>query len=199
MAEIAFRAHHQALRRRLRGRQGHEPGRRRRRVHDSRRTVGLREVDRAADGRRTRGHHRRRAEDRRPGRQRQGAEGPRHRDGVPELRAVSAHDRAREHGLRAEAGEDAGGRDRPQGQRGGEDPRPRAAPRSQAGQPVGRPAPARRDGPRDRPQPERVPDGRAAVEPRRQAARADADRDLADPAAARARPRSTSPTIRPRR
>ena len=30
-------------------------------------------------------------------------QGPRHRDGVPELRAVSAHDRAREHGLRAEA------------------------------------------------------------------------------------------------
>ena len=64
--------------------------------------VGLREVDRAADDRRARGHHRRRAADRRRGRQRQGAEGPRHRDGVPELRAVPAHDRAREHGLRAE-------------------------------------------------------------------------------------------------
>ena len=76
-------------------------------------------------------------------------------------------------------------RDRQQGQRGGEDPRPRAAPRPQAGQPVRRPAPARRDGTRDRPQPERVPDGRAAVEPRRQASRADADRDLPDPAAAR--------------
>ena len=31
-------------------------------------------------------------------------------------------------------------------------------------------------------EPERVPDGRAAVEPRRQAPRADADRNLADPA-----------------
>ena len=31
-------------------------------------------------------------------------EGPRHRDGVPELRALPAHDRAREHGLPAEAG-----------------------------------------------------------------------------------------------
>jgi ABC-type sugar transport system ATPase subunit len=30
------------------------------------------------------------------------AEGPRHRDGVPELRAVPAHDGRREHGLRAE-------------------------------------------------------------------------------------------------
>ena len=57
--------------------------------------------------RRARGHHRRRAADRRRGRQRQGAEGPRHRDGVPELRAVPAHDRAREHGLRAQAREGA--------------------------------------------------------------------------------------------
>ena len=32
------------------------------------------------------------------------AEGPRHRDGLPELRALSAHDRSREHGLRPEAG-----------------------------------------------------------------------------------------------
>ena len=78
----------------------------------------------------------------------------------------------------------APGRDRPEGRRGGQDPRPRAAPRPQAGQPVGRAAPARGDGARDRPQPERVPDGRAALEPRRQAARADAHRDLAHPAAA---------------
>ena len=74
-----------------------------------------------------------------------------------------------------------------------------AAPRPQAGQPLRRPAPAGRDGPRDRAQPERVPDGRAAVEPRREAARADAHRDLADPAAASRRRRSTSPTTRPRR
>ena len=44
-----------------------------------------------------------------------------------------------------------------------------------------------------------VPDGRAALEPRREAARADAHRGLADPAAPRARRRSTSPTTRPRR
>ncbi len=37
----------------------------------------------------------------------EGPQGPRHRDGVPELRAVPAHDRAREHGLRAEARQDA--------------------------------------------------------------------------------------------
>ena len=42
-----------------------------------------------------------------------------------------------------------------------------------------RPAPARRDGPRDRAQSEGVPVRRAAVQPRRQAARADAHRDQA--------------------
>ena len=41
------------------------------------------------------------------------AEGARHRHGVPELRALSAHDGARQHGLLAEAGEGAEGRDRP--------------------------------------------------------------------------------------
>jgi multiple sugar transport system permease protein len=48
----------QALRRRFPRRQRREPGHRRRRVHDPRRTVGLREVDPAADDRRPRGHHR---------------------------------------------------------------------------------------------------------------------------------------------
>ena len=57
-----------------------------------------------------------------------------------------------------------------------QDPRPRPAPRAQAGEPVRRPAPARGDGPRDRARPEGVPDGRAAVQPRREAARADAHR-----------------------
>ena len=39
--------------------------------------------------------------DRRPRGQRARAQGPRHRDGVPELRALSAHERVRQHGLRA--------------------------------------------------------------------------------------------------
>ena len=42
-----------------------------------------------------------------------------------------------------------------------------------------RPAPARRDGPGDRARAAGVPDGRAALEPRRAAARADARRDRA--------------------
>ena len=51
------------------------------------------------------------------------------------------------------------------------------AARPQAEGAVGRPAAARRDGPRHRAQPEGVPVRRAAVQPRRQAARADAHRD----------------------
>ena len=43
--------------------------------------------------------------DRRRRGQPEGAEGPRHRDGLPELRALPAHDRAREHGVPAEDGE----------------------------------------------------------------------------------------------
>ena len=98
------------------------------------------------------------------------------------------------------------GRDRPQGDRGREDPRPRAAPRAQAGEPLRRPAPARGHGPRDRARPEVLPDGRAAVEPRREAARADAHRGRADPAPARdhdglrdARPDRGHDARRPRR
>ena len=51
----------------------------------------------------------------------------------------------------------------------------RAAP-PQAARALGRPAPAGRHGPGDRPAPAGVPDGRAALEPRREAARPDAGR-----------------------
>ena len=125
MAEIVLDTRHQAVPGRLRGRQGAGPRHRRRRVRDPRRPVGLREVDGAADDRRARGHHRRRAADRRRRGQRQGAEGPRHRDGVPELRALPAHDRARQHGLRAQAREGAQGGDQQEGRRGRAHPRPR--------------------------------------------------------------------------
>ena len=64
-------------------------------------------------------------------------------------------------------------------------PRPDRPPRPQARPALGRPAPAGRDGARHRAHPERVPDGRAALEPRRQAARADAHRGLAPAEAAR--------------
>ena len=51
---------------------------------------------------------------------------------------------------------------------------PEGAGRPQAGRAVGRPAPARRDRPRDGARAAGVPDGRAALEPRREAARRDA-------------------------
>ena len=82
---------------------------------------------------------------------------------------------------------------------GGEDARPDAVPRPAAEGALGRPAPARRDGPRDRAPAAGLPDGRAALEPRREAARADARRHREAPARARRRRRSTSRTTRSRR
>ena len=55
-------------------------------------------------------------------------------------------------------------------------------PQAQAARALRRPAPARRDGTRDRARAVGVPDGRAALEPRREAARADARRDQPAPA-----------------
>ena len=71
-----------------------------------------------------------------------------------------------------------------EGRGGGADPGPDPAPGPQARQPVRRPAAAGGDGPGHRPRPVRVPDGRAAVQPGREAAGADQDRGI--PAAAQA-------------
>ena len=110
---------------------------------------------------------------RRPRRQRPAAEGPRHRDGLPELRALPAHDRLRQHGLRSAPPAasrrpviERARRDAPR------DARTRGPAREEAAHALGRPAPARRDGPGDRARAAGVPDGRAALEPRREAARA---------------------------
>ena len=83
------------------------------RVHGLRRPVGLRQVDAAAPDRRARGHHLAATcsstasvvNDLPPSQ-------ARHRHGVPVLRALSAHDRLRQHGLRPEAGEGRQSRDR---------------------------------------------------------------------------------------
>ena len=77
-----------------------------------RRPLRLRQVHAAAHGRRPGGDHRRRRRDRRPGGQRPRAERPRHRHGVPELRALPAHERLRQHGLRPAHPRHAEGRDR---------------------------------------------------------------------------------------
>ncbi len=148
----------------------------------------------AGPGERHRGQH----PDRRPGRHAPGAQGPGHRDGVPELRAVPAHDRRGQHGLRAEDLGDEQGRDAQAGRGGREDPRPHPVPRPQAEGALRWPAAAGGDGPRHRAEPAGVPDGRAAVQPRREAARADPHRDRGAAAPARASPPSTSPTTRSR-
>ena len=136
---------------------------------------------------------------RRPAGQRRAAEGPRHRDGVPELRALPAYDRVREHVVRAAAAQVPEGRDQGAGRRGRPHPRHHRSAGPPAEAALGRPAPARRHGPRHRAQPQGVPVRRAAVEPRRQAARADAHRDQEGAPEGHAPPRSTSRTTRSRR
>ena len=139
--------------------------------------VGLRQDHDAAHDRRARGDQLGRHLHRRHGGQRPGADGPRHRHGVPELRALPAHERLRQHGVRPQ---DAQIRARPRSRSAsseaadilgiGELPQAQAAPA------LRRPAPARRAGPRHRARSQGVPVRRAAVQPRRQAARADARR-----------------------
>ncbi len=70
-------------------------------------------------------------------------------------------------------------------QRGRRHPPAREAARPQAQGALRRPAPARRARPGHRPRARRVPHGRAAVQPRRQAARPDPRRDRAPPPAPR--------------
>src|SRR5947209_761274 len=166
-------------------RQGREPPHPRQGVHRPRRPLGVRQIDDAPDGRGARGDHGGRDHDRRPGRQRSSAEGPRHRHGVPELRALPAHDRLRQHGLRPEDAEVPEGRD-PEARAGrGRDPRHPGAPQAQAPAALRRPAAAGRGRARDRASPAGVPLRRAALQPGCQAPRPDARRAEAAPRAAR--------------
>ena len=78
-----------------------------RRVRRAGRPLRLRQVHAAAHARRPRARHLGRHPDRRRAGQRPAAQGPRHRDGVPELRALPAPDRRRQHGVLADAEERA--------------------------------------------------------------------------------------------
>ena len=166
----------------------------RRRARRLRRPVRLRQDHRAAHGRGPGADHRRLRPDRRSGREPSPAQEPRHRDGLPELRPLPAHERVQEHGLRAEAPEVRASRDRPPRAGRSQGPRPRGRARQAAANPVGRPAPAGRHGAGDRARAAGIPDGRAPVEPGREAARRDAGRDRADPA----RPRGDDDLRHPR-
>src|SRR5216110_1817195 len=93
----------------------------------------------------------------------------RHRDDLPELRALPAHDGRAEYGLRASDAEASEATDPDAGERRRRRPRAHAGAQQTAAHALGRPAPARRDGPSDRSRATGVPDGRAALEPRRKA------------------------------
>ena len=147
---------------------------RRQRVRRAGRPLRLRQVHAAAHAGRPREHHRRRDRHQRARRQHRAAEGPRRGHGVPELRALPAHDRVPEHGLLAQARQGAEGGDGSGGHALRENPRPGAAAAPLSAPAFGRPAPARRHGPGHRAQPAGVPVRRAPLQSRRQAARADA-------------------------
>jgi sn-glycerol 3-phosphate transport system ATP-binding protein len=115
----------------------------------ARRPVGLRQVHAAAHDRgletitgRHDAHRRRRG-------QRAGARRARHRHGVPELRALSAHERLRQHGLRPQEPRRPRPRSTSASQEAAASSRSAAA-RAQAAPAFRRPAPARRHGPRHR-------------------------------------------------
>ena len=183
-----------------RGQRGH----RRWAVRGAGRAIRLRQVHPAQDAGRTREHHQRRDRHRRPGGEHLAAEGPGHRHGVPELRALSAHDGgartwAFSHQARASASK--GGRRRKSVSAvrreilGLEsqflDRYPAPAFR--------RSAPACRHGPGHRAQSASLPVRRAALQPRRQATGPDASRDQAAlQQRSQQSPRSTSRTTRSR-
>ncbi len=95
-----------------RGAEDAQPRHRRRRIPRAARAVRLRQVDLAELHRRPARHHRR--PDLHQGQERHlgGAEGPRHRHGVPVLRALSADDGGEEPLLRPAGRRHAEGRDR---------------------------------------------------------------------------------------
>ena len=101
------------------------------------------------------------------------------------LRALPAHVGSPEHGLWAEGTPDPEAGDRQAGRRRRGAARALGAARPAAGAALRRSAPARRDGPGDRAPAAGVPARRAALEPRREAARRDAR--VARPAASAAR------------
>ncbi len=113
--------------------------------------------------------------------ERHAAARPRHRHGVSELCALSAYERLRQHGVRPQAAELRARGDQAPGRHAAEHSRHRASARAQAEGAVRRPEAARGDGTGDRAQSPRVPVRRAAVESRRQTARADAHRDQEGP------------------
>ena len=165
----------------LRRRQRCVVHRRARRVRGAGRALGLRQDDDAEPDRGADPAHLGRDLHRRPRGQRPRPQGPGHRHGVPELRALPEQDGVQQPRLPAADAQAAEGGDRPEGARGGAGARHHAPAGAPSARAVRRPAAARRARPRAGARPRGLPDGRAAVQPRRQAARADALGDQALP------------------
>ena len=145
----------------------HRPRSARRRVRRLRGAVRVRQVDAPAHDRGTGIGERRRTADRWQAGERGFRRAARPRHGVPVIRALSAHDRVPEPGLRTGEPAHAARRHRRQGAGCGAHAAPRTAARAPADPALGRPATARRDRPRDRARSDDLPVRRAAVEPRR--------------------------------
>ncbi|CAA9573373.1 MAG: Molybdenum transport ATP-binding protein ModC, partial [uncultured Thermomicrobiales bacterium] len=150
-----------------------------RRVHDPRRPLGLRQEHHPQYARRSGRGQRRRDPDRRRGRDRDARQRARHRDGVPELRPLSPHERPRQPGLRPQGPRRGEGGDRGEGRPGGGDARDRRPPGPEAAPVVGRPAATGSAGTGAGAGTPAVPARRAALQPRRQAAGPDAGRTAA--------------------
>ena len=137
--------------------------------------------------------------DRRRDRQRPAAPRAQHLHGVPILRALPAHECAREPRLFAQDRQAPEGRDRRPRRRGERHSPSRRSARAPAIAAFRRPAPARRDGAGDRAQARSFPVRRAAIQSRREAAHARCARRSSFCMRACHRPSSMSPTTRSRR
>ncbi|CAA9563558.1 MAG: Maltose/maltodextrin transport ATP-binding protein MalK, partial [uncultured Thermomicrobiales bacterium] len=145
-----------------------------RRVRRPGRALGLRQDDDAEPRRRAARADRWRHPDRRQADQRPGPQRPRPGDGLPELCALPEQEGLRQPRLPAQDAGHAQGGDRRPGPQDCRDPQHRAPARPEAEAALRRPAAARRPRPGPGPQPQGLPDGRAALQPGRQAARPDA-------------------------
>ena len=199
MAEIEFRGLRKVFDGGTVAVEGLDLADRRRRVPRARRPVRLRQDDSAAHGRRSRAAT--------SGDVLIGGEvvndipptDREHRDGLPELRAVPAHDRVREHGVRAQAAPVSEGRDPSACALDREDARNRRAAGAQAVAALRRPAPAGRDGPRDRPRARRVSSWTSRSRTSTRSCASRCARISRRSTSSCGRRRSTSRTTRPRR
>ena len=172
---------HEAIRGACRGRPDRSRGPARR-VPGAAGPVRLRQDDHAAHDRRLRRAERGRDRHRRPLRGRHPAQQAQRQHGLPGLRAVSAHDRARQRRVRAQAAQGRQGGALPPGRRGARAGPPHGPRAGEARRALGRHATAGRARARAGDEAEGAAARRAARRARPEAAQGDAGRAQADPA-----------------